>query len=172
MFNLWLRRPYPTQNLQTALNMTTQNHALVYGASGITGWAIVNQILNGFPSADTFAKVTALTNRPLPAEVAQWPQSEKLQVVSGLNLLDGDQTDLEKTLKERVKDVDKVTHVYFFAYIMDMDPAKEISINISLLERAVKAVETLSTNLKWVVLPTGTKVRLHVYNLSPVTDRT
>lgn len=138
----------------------SENHALVYGASGITGWAIVNQILKNFPAAETFTKVTALTNRPLPAEVAQWPRSEKLQVVSGLNLLEGDQAALEKNMKERVKDMDTVTHVYFFAYIMDPDPAKEISINIALLERAVKAVEDLSTNLKWVVLPTGTKVNI------------
>lgn len=137
---------------------TEGNHALVYGASGITGWAIVNQILNDFPTAGTFSKVTALTNRPLSPEVAQWPSSEKLEVVSGLDLLKGEQSDLERTLKDRVKDVDTVTHVYFFAYIMDADPAKEISINIDLLKRAVEAVEHLSSKLKWVVLPTGTKV--------------
>lgn len=140
--------------------MTKGNHALVYGASGITGWAIVNQILKGFPSAETFSKVTALTNRPLPPEVAQWPLSEKLQVVSGLNLLEGDQSSLENAIKDKVEDVGSVTHVYFFAYIMDPDPPKEISINIELLKRAVEAVEHLSNKLEWVVLPTGTKVGL------------
>lgn len=133
-------------------------HALVYGASGITGWAIVNQILKGFPSKDTFDKVTALTNRPLPPETAQWPSSNKLQVVSGLNLLDGDQSTLESTMKDRVPDIENITHVYFFAYIMDADPEKEISINIDLLKRAVEAVEHLGNKLEWVVLPTGTKV--------------
>jgi len=137
--------------------MSSANHALVYGASGITGWAIVNQILNNFPSADAFSKVTALTNRPLPAEVAQWPESDKLQVVSGLDLLKGDQSALERTMRERVKDLDSVTHVYFFAYIMDADPAKEISVNIDLLKRAVEAIEHSSSKLKFVVLPTGTK---------------
>ena len=134
------------------------NHALVFGASGITGWAIVNNILEGFPSPDAFNKVTALTNRPLPAEVAQWPQSDKLQVVSGIDLLKGDQKALEETIKSQVSEISKVTHVYFFAYIMDADPSKEISINIDLLKRAIEAVEHLSSNLKFVVLPTGTKV--------------
>jgi hypothetical protein len=40
---------------------------------------------------------------------------------------------------------------------MDPDPAKEIEININLLKRAVLAAEHLSKNLKFVVLPTGTK---------------
>jgi hypothetical protein len=41
---------------------------------------------------------------------------------------------------------------------MDLDPSKEIAINVKLLDRAVQAVESLSRNLKFVVLPTGTKV--------------
>ena len=40
---------------------------------------------------------------------------------------------------------------------MDPDPAKEIEINVKLLERAVLAIEHLSKSLKFVVLPTGTK---------------
>lgn len=47
------------------------------------------------------------------------------------------------------------------AYIMDLDPAKEVEINIKLLERAVKAVGSLSPNLQFVVLPTGTKANTH-----------
>jgi hypothetical protein len=42
---------------------------------------------------------------------------------------------------------------------MDLDPEKEIAINVKLLERAVTAVENLSPKLKFVLLPTGTKVR-------------
>lgn len=134
-------------------------HALVFGASGITGWAIVNQILNSYPSADTFTKVTALTNRPLSPEAAKWPKSDKLEVVSGLDLLKGSQEELESGMKQRMTDIESVTHVYFFAYIMDADPEKEISINVDLLKRAITAIEHLSSNLEYVVLPTGTKVR-------------
>lgn len=51
---------------------------------------------------------------------------------------------------------------------MDPDPAKEIEINISLLKRAILAAEHLSTNLKFVVLPTGTKAYgVHLFQQFP-----
>lgn len=133
-------------------------HALVYGASGVTGWAIVNQILNGYPNTNTFTRVTALTNRPLSPQAAQWPKSEKLRVVSGLDLLKGSQGELEEGMKQKISDIEDVTHVYFFAYIMDSDPEKEVAINVDLLKRAVVAIDHLSAKLQFVVLPTGTKV--------------
>ncbi|KAK7417116.1 hypothetical protein QQZ08_011742 [Neonectria magnoliae] len=144
----------------------SSNHALVFGASGITGWAITNLILNGYPTLDTFGSVTALTNRPLAAEATQWPSSPKLQIVSGIDILTPNgQSGLEAELRSKVTHMSRVTHVYFFgslahkkqAYIMDADPAKEISTNVSLLSRAIRAVELLAPNLKFVVLPTGTK---------------
>lgn len=46
---------------------------------------------------------------------------------------------------------------------MDPDPEKEISINVELLARAIKAVEALSPNLQFVALPTGTKVNCRHY---------
>lgn len=135
------------------------NHALVFGASGITGWAITNALINDYPHDTTFSKITALTNRPLTPEIAQWPPSKKLQVVSGLDLLtEKGQEGLEVEMKEKVKSIETVTHVYFFAYIMDLDSDTEIDINVKLLSRAVGAIEQLSPNLKFIVLPTGTKV--------------
>jgi hypothetical protein len=87
------------------------------GASGITGWAITNAIIKGYPDPETFSKVTALTNRPLSPEAAQWPASEKLQVVSGLDLLTSKgQKGLEVEMKEKVKGIETVTHVYFFGW--------------------------------------------------------
>lgn len=124
------------------------------GASGITGWSITNLILEGYPTPESFASVSALTNRPLSAEAAQWPQSPKLQIVSGIDIL---APTLEEELTSKVKHMSEITHVYFFAYIMDPDPAKEISINVDLLSKSVRAVEKLAPNLKFVVLPTGTK---------------
>ena len=63
------------------------------------------------------------------------------------------------TFSVSVKWLRKVVDVNdFSAYIMDQDPAKECIINLDLLKRAVTAVETLSSNFKFVVLPTGTKV--------------
>ena len=92
----------------------TGHHALIFGASGITGWAITNQLLKGYPSPDAFSKVTALTNRPLKLEETLWPNSEKLQMTT-INLLhDKGQEGLEADLKSKVKDIDTVSHVYFF----------------------------------------------------------
>lgn len=41
---------------------------------------------------------------------------------------------------------------------MDPDPDREIAINVKLLDRAVQAIDHLSPSLKFVALPTGTKV--------------
>jgi len=90
------------------------NHALIYGASGISGWAIVNSILNGYPSKDAFTKVSALVNRPLTREMALWPDDSRLQIISGIDLLEGSQEELEKMIKKKVPDVDSITQVYFY----------------------------------------------------------
>ncbi|KAF2446752.1 hypothetical protein P171DRAFT_462154 [Karstenula rhodostoma CBS 690.94] len=134
------------------------NHALVYGASGISGWAIVNSILNGYPSKDAFTKVSALVNRPLTREMALWPDDPRLQIVSGIDLLKGSQEELEKTLKEKVPDVDSVTQVYFYSYKQIDDNDAECKTNEAMLERAVTAIEKLSPALSYVVLPSGTKI--------------
>ncbi len=111
-------------------------HHALFGASGVTGWAIVNPSLDGYPEPSVFSTVTALTNRALSQEVAQWPKSDKLNVVCGLHLQKGSQSDLEETMRARVADIGTVSHVYFFAYIMDTDTAKEIQVNVDLLHRA------------------------------------
>jgi hypothetical protein len=46
--------------------------------------------------------------------MALWPDDPRLQIVSGVDLLKGSQEDLEKQIKEKVKDVDTVTQVYFY----------------------------------------------------------
>jgi hypothetical protein len=96
---------------------TAENHALIFGASGISGWAIVNQILSDYPAKGVFSAVTALTNRPLPAEYTIWPKDSRLDVVSGLDLMKGGQGDLEAAMKEKIKGIENVTQVYFFGKI-------------------------------------------------------
>lgn len=134
------------------------NHALIYGASGISGWAIVNAILNDYPSKDSFSKVTAMVNRPLTREMALWPDDSRLQIVSGVDLIKGTQEELERQIKEKVKDVDTVTQVYFYSYKQIDDPDSECKTNEAMLERAVTAIDRLAPNLSYVVLPTGTKI--------------
>lgn len=114
MFRKLLFREELTSVDESAPLTTMGNHALVFGATGIQGWAVVNQILNGYPSEDAFDKVTALTNRPI-TEKMLWPESKKMQTVSGINLLtDQGQQGLEKEMKEKIAEVEKVTHMFFF----------------------------------------------------------
>jgi len=93
---------------------TPGNHALIFGATGIQGWAVTNELLKGYPSDGSFDKITALANRP-PSGNLLWPKNETLQIISGINLLnDGGQEALEKQMKEDVPGIDTVTHVFFF----------------------------------------------------------
>ena len=90
------------------------HHALIFGASGITGWAITNQLLNDYPTQNAFSKVTALTNRPVKLEDTLWPNSKKLQMTTVNLLHERGQEGLETELKGKVKDIETVSHVYFF----------------------------------------------------------
>lgn len=86
--------------------------ALIFGASGVTGWAFVNEILHDYPKEEIWGKVYALTNRPLKQRDSLWPNDERLNIVSGIDLLKGSQEDLEDALR-KIKGIEKVTHVYY-----------------------------------------------------------
>ena len=136
--------------------MSNHNHALVFGASGISGWAVVKEAL-GYPTPTTFAKVTALSNRPLSAADAQWPDDPRLQIASGVDLtLTVD--DVVNALKEKVKNVETVTHAFLFAYI---DPGKDKktlkAVNTNLVKTAVEATQKVSPKIKSIILQTGGK---------------
>lgn len=92
----------------------TGHHALIFGASGITGWAITNQLLQDYPTPNTFSKVTALTNRSLKLEDTLWPKNDKLQLTTANLIHENGQEGLETELKSKVKDINTVSHVYFF----------------------------------------------------------
>jgi nucleoside-diphosphate-sugar epimerase len=95
-------------------NPTPYKHALVFGASGVSGWAVVDQLLKGYPDNERWDKVTALTNRPLNIDVSLWPNKDGLQIVSGINLLKGSTEDLMQVMKDKIGDVDNVTHVFYY----------------------------------------------------------
>ena len=86
--------------------------ALIFGASGVSGWSFVNEILNDYPKKGIWDGVVAMTNRPLRQEDSLWPADSRLQIVSGVNLL-ASQEDIEGALKEKVEDIAKVTHIYY-----------------------------------------------------------
>lgn len=86
-------------------------HALIIGASGISGWSLLNQTRT-YPTETTFSRITGLTNRPFSLEQAQLPKDDRYQIVSGINLLKS-VDEIAKLLKENVKDVETISHVFF-----------------------------------------------------------
>lgn len=87
-------------------------HAIIFGASGIQGWAVVNALLSD-PSNECYTRITALTSRPLPPEQRKWPIDSRLRTVHGVDLLGGSAENLTEMLAENIPDVNTVSHVYY-----------------------------------------------------------
>ncbi|GFP58591.1 hypothetical protein ACSS6W_005860 [Trichoderma asperelloides] len=143
---------------------------LVFGASGITGWAILREALK-YPTPSTFSNVIGLTNRPLDRSKAFLPEDSRLAIVHGVDLTAAVDDVVAKLAGiDGIKDV---TDVYFAAYVQPagtsdfegFDKLKEI--NVRILETAVKAVERVSSNLRFWTLQTGGKSYgfVHVHQL-------
>jgi nucleoside-diphosphate-sugar epimerase len=132
--------------------------ALIFGASGVTGWAFVNEILNDYPKKGIWGSVHALTNRPLKLEDSLWPSDERLNIVSGIDLLAGSQEELEATIKSKITGIEKVTHVYYLAYKASKDYAQELADAVAMFKRSTLAIDHLSPALEFVVLQTGAKM--------------
>lgn len=86
-------------------------HALVFGASGISGWAILKESTT-YPSPTTFARITGLSNRPLTLEQASLPQDPRLNLVNGVDLTKS-VPEVVSMLREKVQDVETISHVFF-----------------------------------------------------------
>lgn len=132
--------------------------ALIFGASGVTGWSLVNEMLNDYPQKGVWEKVYALTNRPLKQENSLWPNDPRLNIVSGIDLLKGSQEELEMTMKDKIKDVEQVTHVYYLAYKAGKDVWKELEDAVDMWRRSTMAMDHLSPGLEFVVLQLGAKM--------------
>jgi hypothetical protein len=97
--------------------------ALIFGASGVTGWAFVNEILHDYPKEGTWKKVHALTNRPLKQSDSLWPNDDRLNIVSGIDLLKGSQENLETALSI-IEGIEEVTHVYYLGKLIAVKSCK------------------------------------------------
>lgn len=96
-------------------------HCLVFGASGISGWALLNASVN-YPSPTTFHRITGLCNRPLTKEAAYLPADPRINLVSGIDLT-GSVESVVKALKEKVEQVETVSIVYFcgmFRWVLEL----------------------------------------------------
>ena len=89
-------------------------YALVFGASGVTGWSMVHELLHDYPHPGVWGGVVALTNRPLSLEQSHWPADDnRLSIVSGIDLLKGSLEDVEAAIKSNVPCLDKITDVFY-----------------------------------------------------------
>ncbi|CAG9984990.1 unnamed protein product [Clonostachys byssicola] len=134
----------------------TSKVALIFGASGVTGWAFVNEILNDYPKKGVWSGVHALTNRPLSAEKAFWPTDDRLTITSRIDLLEGTQENLESKLGG-IPGIAKVTHVFYLAYKANTDNPQEVRENVDMFKRAIIASDNLCPNMEFVVNQTGAK---------------
>ncbi|CAG8951389.1 hypothetical protein HYFRA_00007301 [Hymenoscyphus fraxineus] len=130
--------------------------ALVFGASGVTGWALVNEILHDYPKKGNWSKVHALTNRPLSQSDSFWPKDDRLNIVSGIDLLQGTQEEVVAKLSE-IEGVSDVTHVYYLAYKASGDHDQEFKDAEAMVRRSITAMDRISPKLEFVVLQTGSK---------------
>lgn len=137
---------------------TMSKSALVFGASGVTGWSFINELLNDYPKPNIWKKVHALTNRPLSQSQSQWPDDPRLNIVSGIDLLQGLQEELEQEIRDKVQGIEDVTHMYYLAYKAGADMQKELEEAIAMFKRATIAVDKLAPKLEFVVLQTGAKM--------------
>ncbi|KPM39743.1 hypothetical protein AK830_g6809 [Neonectria ditissima] len=130
------------------------HHALVFGATGLVGWAVVDQLLAS--SAAPFASVTAVSNRPVTAADARWPSSAAgLRLVSGVDLRDDALAD---QLRREVDDIVRVTHVFYFVFAPHNDDhLQECRLNCDMMRRVAGALNTLAPRLKSFVYSGGTR---------------
>jgi hypothetical protein len=137
----------------------TDLQALVFGASGITGWAITNSALS-YPTSSTFRRVVGLTSRPLSMEDSGFPRDPRLRLYSGLDLSQ-DAFSIAKYLKS-TENINDITHVYFAAYVHrgwgEEDSESRRKENVDFIVNAVAAVEQVCPKLEFWTFPTGGKV--------------
>ncbi|OLN92064.1 3-oxo-Delta(4,5)-steroid 5-beta-reductase [Colletotrichum chlorophyti] len=142
--------------------MSGRNHAIVFGAAGLLGWATVEQLLSNYPVEGSFDRVTAVINRPLPESDFFWPPDSSsrpdLQIVSGINLFDSSAADLTKDLGDKVDGIENITHVFYFVFKeVNEDHTRECQANCNMMQRVVDAIDVLSPRLKSFVYPGGTR---------------
>ena len=75
----------------------------------------MNQLLS-YPTPTTWTSITGLTNRELSLEDANLPNDPRISLVSGIDLLKP-ALEVAELLKSKVKNIDRITHVFFTAYI-------------------------------------------------------
>ncbi|KAL3461854.1 hypothetical protein BJX64DRAFT_277636 [Aspergillus heterothallicus] len=134
------------------------NVALVFGASGISGWAVTKNLLS-YPTSTTFSRVIALTHRPRTVAETGLPQDPRLELYSGIDLRSNLQ-DVKQQMQSKIPNLDEVTHVYYLAYANATAYTENVmeirNINVGMTSNAVHACDQLCGQMKFFLLQTGT----------------
>lgn len=97
------------------------NHAIIFGAAGLLGWSVLNELLSSYPAAGTFSKVTAVVNRPISEKdlCVPPPSNDRpaLEIVPGVNLLRGTGEELAQQLKDKASGLEGITHAFYFGMV-------------------------------------------------------
>ncbi|PHH70217.1 hypothetical protein CDD83_5497 [Cordyceps sp. RAO-2017] len=138
-------------------------HAIVFGAAGLLGWSVLDQLLAAHPGPGSFSRVTAVVHRPaseadlcLPPPS---PQRPALRIVAGIDLQQGTAHDLARQLEDSVPDAGRITHVFYFVFsAFNDDHVRECEINCGMMQRVADAVDALAPELESFVYSGGTRV--------------
>jgi hypothetical protein len=84
--------------------------ALVFGASGITGWAIVREALL-YPTPTAFRRVIGLSNQPIDRSQLLLPEDDRINLISGVDLTASLDTVADSL--SGIEGIKDVTDVYF-----------------------------------------------------------
>lgn len=88
-----------------------KNVALVFGASGISGWAVTRNLLC-YPSPTTFSRVVGLTHKPRSVADSGLPQDSRLELYSGVDLR-GTVDQVRAQMQSTIPKLEDVTHMYY-----------------------------------------------------------
>ncbi|KAI9923736.1 hypothetical protein AWENTII_011885 [Aspergillus wentii] len=86
------------------------NVALIFGASGISRWALTNS-LRSYPSPTTFSQIIALINHPLSLESSRLSADPRIELYSGTNL-QGTLQDVVSQM-QKIPNLNQVIHMYY-----------------------------------------------------------
>ena len=135
--------------------MAQEKHALILGASGISGWSLVSQALS-YPTPTTFTSITGTTNRPLTIQEARLPNDSRIKLISGIDFSKSE-SEVKSSLESKIPHLGSVTHIFFVAYVAKPTYAELISVNSHFCQVAISALSSLCPALESVILQTGGK---------------
>ncbi len=118
--------------------MKAQQHALVLGGLGVIGRNLVEHL-----ASRPDWRVTAVSRR-------------QPDFATPANFISVDLTDADATSRA-FRELRDVTHVFFAAYQEQADSTRQVSVNLSMLVNAIRAIDAASDVLQRVILYQGAK---------------